>query len=629
MIPIVYDKNDTQRTTNGLGRLIDCIECTVSNSANDHSCELHIIYPTTGRHSELLTYSNIIGVQTEPHGNVQLFDVYRISENETGNIEVDAHHVRHRLKYLPTAYVHGETIAEIVRSLNMVYVGAKKTSFGSGEEAGTTNFGYHLPFVFWTNITQDSLFYQIQYSNVTAEGNYKSGYYYAMGVSEEFSTSFWDVLFGKDGLVEVFGLAVKFDNFNVYIAEPNSLSNDKTSDITLRYGKDILSFTTVIDTGDYEIYTHAIPYKIRKVTSGESEHEYCNLYMEDSSVQTSFPIVVEVPDLPIEVAYRNYVGVDVSATDVGRVNFPTVDVGYASTRVTRERLESVTKKIAKKMNSAKISPSLELNMTDLRNEYLYKQYKGVEHVYLGDVVSVAIEELDTKVAEEIIDVEYNVLLEQYNLVGIGAIQATVADVLIALNEEKENESSNKLLSHSSSLSQYTIETELSGYESSDLVVALYYDYSSDGSNVRVTSEPLRAVGTLITGNLSLNLTQKPTNTPCSIPSGTYRKILEGLPVPCNGEVEFTFPTYLIAQYDTDHSSSGGNRTIDIDYKIDSNGDLYMNPHEDMNIDVGNWATQYRAIKANFQYFTAAGNYDHSWKNYIISTDSNWKERESA
>ena len=271
MIPVVYDKNDTQRNSNGLGRLVDCIECTVDNNLEDYSCELHIVYPLDGSHVELLDYSNVIGVQVEPHGNIQLFDIYKITETESMTVEVDAHHVRHRLRYYPTAWVYGKTVPDIIRSLNMVHVGAKQGSHGSyGTLAGTKNFGYHIPFTFWTNITQASMFYQLTYINMVTQGNIQQNDLYAMITDAEEVPSFWDVLFGKDGFITVYGLSVRFDNFDVYISYPDSLSADRSAEISLRYGKNIESFTRTIDYSDFEIYTHAIPFYTRKPEASAS-----------------------------------------------------------------------------------------------------------------------------------------------------------------------------------------------------------------------------------------------------------------------------------------------------------------------------------------------------------------------
>lgn len=47
MIPILYEKDERQFTSNGLGRLSDCLRCTVTEERNGiFECEFD--YPVTG-----------------------------------------------------------------------------------------------------------------------------------------------------------------------------------------------------------------------------------------------------------------------------------------------------------------------------------------------------------------------------------------------------------------------------------------------------------------------------------------------------------------------------------------------------------------------------------------------------
>ena len=47
MIPILYDYAERKFTTNGIGRLSDCISCTVTEERNGiYECEFK--YPITG-----------------------------------------------------------------------------------------------------------------------------------------------------------------------------------------------------------------------------------------------------------------------------------------------------------------------------------------------------------------------------------------------------------------------------------------------------------------------------------------------------------------------------------------------------------------------------------------------------
>lgn len=61
MIPILYDINETEFTSNGLGRLRDCISCVVSEERNSiYECDFE--YPVDGANYDLIQVGRIIGV---------------------------------------------------------------------------------------------------------------------------------------------------------------------------------------------------------------------------------------------------------------------------------------------------------------------------------------------------------------------------------------------------------------------------------------------------------------------------------------------------------------------------------------------------------------------------------------
>ena len=68
MKPILFPAGQTSFQTNGLGRLIDAISCTVTEERNG-SYELHMEYPIDGALMDQITYSRIIyqqQVQEDP-----------------------------------------------------------------------------------------------------------------------------------------------------------------------------------------------------------------------------------------------------------------------------------------------------------------------------------------------------------------------------------------------------------------------------------------------------------------------------------------------------------------------------------------------------------------------------------
>ena len=61
MIPILFDTNEVEFTSNGLGRLTDCISCIVTEERNGiYECDFE--YPINGRNYDQIKVGRIIGV---------------------------------------------------------------------------------------------------------------------------------------------------------------------------------------------------------------------------------------------------------------------------------------------------------------------------------------------------------------------------------------------------------------------------------------------------------------------------------------------------------------------------------------------------------------------------------------
>lgn len=74
MIPILYEKDEVSFTSNGLGRLRDCISCECSEERNSiYECDFE--YPTDGANFDAIQIGRIIGVTHDDTGDVQPFDI--------------------------------------------------------------------------------------------------------------------------------------------------------------------------------------------------------------------------------------------------------------------------------------------------------------------------------------------------------------------------------------------------------------------------------------------------------------------------------------------------------------------------------------------------------------------------
>ena len=92
MIPILFGKNATDFSTNGIGRLSDAISCTVTLEANG-GYELAMTYPMTGEHFADIQMDSIILAKPDGRRNNQAFRVYKISKPLNGQVTINAEHI--------------------------------------------------------------------------------------------------------------------------------------------------------------------------------------------------------------------------------------------------------------------------------------------------------------------------------------------------------------------------------------------------------------------------------------------------------------------------------------------------------------------------------------------------------
>lgn len=98
MIPILYNGTETEFTSNGVCRLIDCVSCTVTEERNGiFECEFE--YPVTGRHYDLITEGMIIYATHDETGVPEPFDIYKRSVPLNGIVTFSASHISYRLRY--------------------------------------------------------------------------------------------------------------------------------------------------------------------------------------------------------------------------------------------------------------------------------------------------------------------------------------------------------------------------------------------------------------------------------------------------------------------------------------------------------------------------------------------------
>ena len=196
MKPILFDKDDTTFTSNGIGRL-DCISCVVTEERNGQY-ELELELPEDALHADEIEMSSIIMVKPSQNASNQAFRVYKITKPFNGRFSVLAQHISYQLSYIPvmpfSVLASGTACADTLQGLK-------------------TNSAEDNPFTFWTDVTTVAPY------------------------NQTLPASLRQRLGGIEGSVlDQFGGEYEWDNYTVKLWRNRGV---QTPQVTLRYGKNI------------------------------------------------------------------------------------------------------------------------------------------------------------------------------------------------------------------------------------------------------------------------------------------------------------------------------------------------------------------------------------------------------
>ena len=96
MIPILYAANATDFNNGGIGRLVDCTKCLVTEERNGiFECEFS--YPITGQFYSEISLDRIVKVKPNEMSDDQLFRIYRINKPIDGIVNIYCQHISYDL----------------------------------------------------------------------------------------------------------------------------------------------------------------------------------------------------------------------------------------------------------------------------------------------------------------------------------------------------------------------------------------------------------------------------------------------------------------------------------------------------------------------------------------------------
>ena len=212
MIPILYQSNEVAFTSNGIGRLRDCISCIVTEERNGiYECDFE--YPVTGANYELIQIGRIVGVTHDDTGDIQPFDIVSYSRPIDGVVTFHCTHISYRQSYLTVTGNNINSLSDAFTLLN---------------SATPSN-----PFTYWTDKSS-------------------TGY---LGCANGIPRTVRQTLGGIEGsILDAYGGEYEWDKWVVRLHNNRGVYRD----FSIRYGVNMLEFQD--DTDMTGTYSSCIPY---------------------------------------------------------------------------------------------------------------------------------------------------------------------------------------------------------------------------------------------------------------------------------------------------------------------------------------------------------------------------------
>lgn len=117
MIPILYSSTETQFTSNGIGRLRDCISCTVTEQRNGiYECEFQ--YPVTSKRYADIQEDCIVSATHDDNHDRQPFRIYRRSAPINGIVTFNARHISYDLNNVILQPFTGGSVTAVFAQIN-------------------------------------------------------------------------------------------------------------------------------------------------------------------------------------------------------------------------------------------------------------------------------------------------------------------------------------------------------------------------------------------------------------------------------------------------------------------------------------------------------------------------------
>ena len=385
MIPILFNTEDTEFNTNGIGRLTDIISCVVKEERNGvYECEFK--YPITGRHYSDIQEERIIVCIHDDQKDKQPFRIYRRSAPIDGVVTFYAHHISYDLGYVLLEPFTASSVAQ-------AFVGFSIHAINENR------------FDFWTNKSTEAAF------TVSAPVSVKA------------------ILGGRQGsILDVFGGGeYKWDGFTVRLYQ----NRGTDSGVTIRYGKNLKDIKHEVDSGD--IYNAVIPYWQSTATPGQDPVTvYGDLVIGTQAQVFTAPLYTHG-----KLHITTHGGADIDLAYPKTKAVPLDLSSEFTEEPTKDQLNAAAATHLASSDSWLPKENIKVDFVQLWQTEEYKDVAVLQRVGLCDTVSVYYPALGvTAEKQKVVKVTYDVIAERYTAMEIGTVSTTYAEVVTGKIEKQ-------------------------------------------------------------------------------------------------------------------------------------------------------------------------------------------------
>lgn len=378
MIPILYTKDENLFLSNGLGRLSDCISCTVTEERNGiYECEF--VYPLNGKHYEDIQEGCLIYCSHDDTGDCQPFEIYKRSATIDGLVTFNAHHISYRLSNI---------IAKPF-SIESASVGLALTQLAENAIGG-------CPFTLQTTKSTTGVNFSVpEPDSIRAR------------------------LGGVEGsILDAFGGGeYKFDKFTVTLYDARGVDNG----VSIRYGKNLTDITA--EQSIEGRYTGVVPF-----------------WKDDSGIMVTLPEwYILSTEIPTETAYWTDENETIIRDENGNpFEFAYLDIALAPMDLSDQWEEPPTVAQLREKATSKLAASkaweteenIEIDFVSLWQTSEYEDVAALQRVQLCDTVSIYYPALEVEIKKKVIKTVYNVLLDRFDSVELGMPQTSLSDSIV-------------------------------------------------------------------------------------------------------------------------------------------------------------------------------------------------------